>query len=61
MKTKRWLSTHEKNIKKALNKLNKDMTLSDASREIITKAIKYFINYSDEVPLTELFDDEKEQ
>jgi len=33
------------------------MTLSDSSRDIIAKAIKYFINYSDEVPLTDLFDE----
>jgi len=57
MKTKRRLTTYEKNIQKALNKLNKEMTLSDSSRDIIAKAIKYFINYSDEVPLTDLFDE----
>ena len=60
-KPKRRLSTYEKNIKRALNKLNKDVTLSDASREIITTAIKYFINYNDEVPLTDLFNDEDKQ
>lgn len=60
MKPKRRLTTYDKNIKKALNKLNKEIKLSDASREIIAKAIKYFINYSDEVPLTDLFNEDTE-
>jgi hypothetical protein len=54
------MSTYEKNITKALNKLNKEVKLSDSSKEIITKAIKFFINYCDEVPLTELFKDKKD-
>ena len=57
MKTKRHITTYEKNIQKALNKLNKETKLSTASRDVIAKAIKYFINYSDEVPLTDLFND----
>ena len=54
-KPKRRIKTYDKNIKKALDKLGKELQLSVTSQEIITRAIKYFINYSDDVTLEELF------
>jgi len=60
-KSRQRISTYEKNIKKALDKLSKEITLSEASRIIIAKAIKYYINYNDEIALTDLFKDESIQ
>ena len=60
MTAKRRMTTYNKNIKKTLKRLEKEITLSNNSKDIITKAIKYFINYLDGVPLTELLDEQKD-